>query len=78
MLLGILAHVLSDAHGTELRPAHGAEMCHFRTLSWKRLVVEGLRCHGIQRERKLIPPAELEPGLAERIVPTLKIKHKIA
>ena len=53
-------------------------MCHFRTLSWKRLVVKGLRSHGIQRERKLIPPAELEPSLAERIVPTLKTKQKIA
>ena len=64
----LVTDILGNAHGTELRPAHGAEM---RGLGWfgrQRLVMEFLGCDRVQGQRELVMPAELEARLAQRII----------
>src|SRR5438034_11360225 len=69
---GVLAHVLRDLHRAEVRPAHRAEVRPFRRFGRKGLVVEAARALGVEREVELVLPPELEPRLAERVVPRLR------
>src|SRR5579883_880811 len=67
-LLGIVADVLRDPHGAELRPAHRAEVRRLVRVLGQGLVVELLRGRRIERQVELVDPAELEARLGERIV----------
>ncbi len=44
-------------------------MRHFRAVRRQGLIVEGLRGLGIESQRELVAPAELEARLAHRVVP---------
>src|ERR687898_3677855 len=66
---GVLPHILSDLHRAELRAAHGAEVSHLGALCRERLVMVGTCGDGIERKVELILPPEVEPSLAERIIP---------
>src|SRR5215470_7027469 len=59
----IVAHVLRDAHRTEMRSAHRAEMRCLGCFRRQRLVVELTRGGGIERQLELVFPAELEARL---------------
>ena len=61
-------HLVRDAHGTELRPAHGAEMRHLVPLLRQRRVVEGAGSVRVERQVELVLPAEIEARARERIV----------
>src|SRR3954471_14642833 len=65
----VVPHVLGDLHRAELGPAHRAEVGDLGSLRRQRLVVIGQRRHWIQRQVELILPAELEPSLAQRVIP---------
>ena len=43
-------------------------------LRGQRLVVERLGRHRVQRERELVPPAELEPRLGQGVVPFVRAR----
>ena len=60
----VLAHVLRDLHGTEMRTAHGAEVRGLCAFLRQCLVVEIARGFGIEREIELIFPAKFESGFA--------------
>src|SRR5262245_20879545 len=66
---GVVAHLLGQLHGAELRPAHRAEVRHLGALGRQRLVVVRARGHRIEREIELILPPELEPRFRQRVVP---------
>ena len=51
-----------------MRAAHGAEVGRLRAFLRQRFVVEGARLFGIEAEVELVLPAELEAGLAQRVV----------
>ena len=63
-----VAHLLRDLHGTELGPAHGAEMRHLGAVLGQGLVVVLLRRLGVQAQVELVLPAEVETRLAQRVV----------
>src|SRR5262245_6910650 len=65
-------HFFRDLHGTELRPAHAAEVCDLGSVLRKSFIVEVLGSSGIETEIELILPAEFETGLAESIVSLLR------
>lgn len=67
----VVTHVLSDLHGAELGPAHGAEVSHLAGLLRQGLVVVGTGGVGIQRQIELILPAELEACLGHGVVADL-------
>src|SRR5215831_18652793 len=69
---GVVAHVLGDLHGAELRPAHGAEMRDLVRLLGQGLVVVLARGVGVEREVELVDPAELEARARERVVADLR------
>src|SRR6202011_1776324 len=50
LALGVVAHVLRDLHGAEMRPAHRAEVRDLRAVRGQRLVVELLRGVGIEAQ----------------------------
>src|SRR5260221_5830304 len=60
---GIVAHVLCDLPGTELRTAHRAEVRDLRAVGGQRFVVIRQRGDRIEREVELISPTELEARL---------------
>lgn len=47
-------------------------MCSLGRFCGQRLVVEASRGVGIERQSELVVPAELEPGLAQRVVAVLR------
>jgi hypothetical protein len=55
-------NVLGDAHAAKMRAAHAAKVCRFRAFLWQSLIVELAGSLGIEREVKLILPAELKAG----------------
>src|SRR5262245_59136808 len=59
------SELLRQLHRAELRAAHRAEMRYLGAVGGQRLVVEGARGDGIEREVELILPAELEARLRE-------------
>src|SRR5204862_2637387 len=69
LLGGVLADLLRDLHRAELRPAHRAEVGDLRALRRQCLVMELARRVRIERKVELVLPAELEAGLADRVVP---------
>src|ERR1051326_1694715 len=68
----ILPDVLCDLHRAEMRAAHGTEVRGLGAFLRKRLVVKLARGHGIEAQVELILPAELEAGLAQRVVAVLR------
>src|SRR5438128_2436478 len=68
LLERVLAHVLRQLHGAEVRSAHAAEVRALGGLVGQRLVVELARGLGIEREVELVFPAEVEARLAQRVV----------
>src|SRR5881392_3187225 len=60
----LLAHLVRDAHGAELRPAHRAEMRELVALLRQRRIVEGAGGLGIERQIELVLPAEIEDALS--------------
>jgi hypothetical protein len=59
MFSGVFSNVVSNFHGTEMRPAHGAEVRGLRALLWQGFVVELAHGFGIEREIELIFPSKL-------------------
>src|SRR5438093_2142108 len=70
----LLADLLGNLHRAELRTAHRAEVRELGAVGGQGLVVELLRGVGIEREVKLITPAELEPRLGQRVVAPLRAR----
>src|SRR5207248_7600107 len=64
----LLAHLVRDAHGAELRPAHRAEVRELVALLRQRRIVEGAGGLGIERQVELVLPAEIEARAGERVV----------
>ena len=62
-LFSILAHVLGNFHGTEMRTTHRAEVRHFHALLGQGFIVEFTRSVWVQTQIELIIPAEFETGL---------------
>src|SRR5437667_7103272 len=68
LLYSRLADLLREVHATEVRATHGAEMSFLGRIGGQRLVMIGLCRLGIEREVKLIHPAELEACLGKGII----------
>ncbi len=67
----VIAHILSDLHGAELGPAHGAEVGHLAGLLRQGLVVVGASGVGVEGQIELILPAKLESSLGHGVVADL-------
>src|SRR6185503_15642337 len=72
VLLRIVAHILRDLHGAEVRPAHRAEVRELGTVLRQRFIVKLARLVRIEAEVELILPAELEARLGQRVVAQLR------
>src|SRR5437879_11310335 len=77
LLCRILAHVLSNFHGTEVRAAHGTEVCGLGAFLRQGFVVELARGFGIERQVKLIFPSELEARFRDRIISILRSRMSL-
>src|SRR5699024_2962012 len=71
VLLRVLAYVVGDLHGAELRPAHGAEVGGLGRFRGQGLVMEGLCGLRVQGQVELVLPTELETCLGQFVVPLL-------
>src|SRR5439155_3721279 len=69
LLRRVLAHILGDLHGSEVRTTHRAEMGQFGTLSRQGFVVEFLRRLRVQGEVELVSPAKLEARFTQSVIP---------
>src|SRR5918911_4455442 len=69
---GVVAHLLRDLHGAEVRAAHGAEVRELGALLRQGLVVVLARDFGVEGEVELVFPAELEARLREGVVAELR------
>src|SRR5207249_11627547 len=72
LLRCVLAHVLGNAHRTEVWPAHGTEVRSLCAFGGKRFVVELAGGFGIEREIELVFPTELKPCFADGVVAVLR------
>src|ERR1035437_9174098 len=61
-------HLGGDVHGTELGPAHGAEMRVFESVLGQGFIVHAAGGFGVERERELFLPVEAVAGAGERVV----------
>src|SRR5262249_29961184 len=69
LLRRVLAHILSDLHGAEVRATHRAEMGQFGTRSRQGFVVEFLRRLRVKGEVELVSPAKLEARFTQGVIP---------
>ena len=57
---GVVAHVLGDFHGTEVRSAHGAEVGDLVRVLGQRFVVVAAGAVRVEANVELVLPAEFE------------------
>src|SRR5215212_2529621 len=76
-LRGVLAHVLRDLHGAEVRAAHRAEVRELCALLRQGFVVIFTRDFRVEREVELVFPAKLEARFRESVVPELRTQMSL-
>src|SRR5262249_2798982 len=72
LLRSKFSYVFGYPHGTEMRTAHGTEVCGLRAFARQRLVVKVAGRFGIECEVELIFPSELKPCFRDGVVAVLR------